>query len=171
VPTGHQRMHPSVCLPSPIRSSPSSSSPTSPSPTLVHTPVAPCRRPDQHQESHPEGAVSVPMYRLIDMGQADFAKVCLVTCGVVGTRLKQYALSPCSPATASGQQHPHWGAGLCCFYSSGRSSSSSCSCRCRSATAQEDTCRMQAVAVKAWLCGLASCTCYCSCANSHAERC
>jgi hypothetical protein len=36
--------------------------------------VAP-RRPDQHEESHPEGALSVPMYRRIDMGQADFAKV------------------------------------------------------------------------------------------------
>lgn len=33
------------------------------------------RRPDQHEESHPDGAVSVPMYRLINMGQADFAKL------------------------------------------------------------------------------------------------
>lgn len=36
--------------------------------------VAP-RRPDQYEEAHPEGALSVPMYRRIDMGQADFAKV------------------------------------------------------------------------------------------------
>lgn len=55
-----------------------------------------CRRPDQHEQAHPEGAVSVPMYRLIDMGKADFAKVssgvmglpcgvqeCCVFCGVV----------------------------------------------------------------------------------------
>lgn len=43
-------------------------------PLLSLFPATP-RRPDQHEESHPEGAVSVPMYRLIDMGQADFAKV------------------------------------------------------------------------------------------------
>lgn len=40
----------------------------------VVLPAAP-RRPDQHEESHPDGAVSVPMYRRIDMSQADFAKV------------------------------------------------------------------------------------------------
>lgn len=33
------------------------------------------RRPDQHEESHPEGATNVPMYRRIDMSQADFAKL------------------------------------------------------------------------------------------------
>lgn len=33
------------------------------------------RRPDQHEEAHPEGAVSVPMYRLIDMSQPDFSKI------------------------------------------------------------------------------------------------
>lgn len=43
--------------------------------TLPCSPSFTPRRPDQHAESHPDGAVSVPMYRLIDMGQADFAKV------------------------------------------------------------------------------------------------
>ena len=33
------------------------------------------RRPDQYEEAHPEGALSVPMYRLLDMGKPDFAKV------------------------------------------------------------------------------------------------
>lgn len=33
------------------------------------------RRPDQHEEAHPEGALSVPMYRLLDMGKPDFAKM------------------------------------------------------------------------------------------------
>jgi rhodanese-related sulfurtransferase len=33
------------------------------------------RRPDQHEGAHPEGCVSVPMYRLIDMSKPDFAKV------------------------------------------------------------------------------------------------
>eukprot|EP00879_Flechtneria_rotunda_P013717 GHRR01014329.1.p1 GENE.GHRR01014329.1~~GHRR01014329.1.p1 ORF type:complete len:189 (+),score=36.33 GHRR01014329.1:351-917(+) len=33
------------------------------------------RRPDQHEESHPQGSVSVPMYSLIDMSKPDFAKV------------------------------------------------------------------------------------------------
>eukprot|EP00879_Flechtneria_rotunda_P021178 GHRR01022310.1.p1 GENE.GHRR01022310.1~~GHRR01022310.1.p1 ORF type:complete len:152 (+),score=21.28 GHRR01022310.1:351-806(+) len=35
------------------------------------------RRPDQHEESHPQGSVSVPMYSLIDMSKPDFAKVTL----------------------------------------------------------------------------------------------
>lgn len=33
------------------------------------------RRPDQHEGARPEGCVSVPMYRLIDMSKPDFAKV------------------------------------------------------------------------------------------------
>jgi rhodanese-related sulfurtransferase len=33
------------------------------------------RRPDQFEDSHPEGAVNVPMYRLLDMSKPDLAKV------------------------------------------------------------------------------------------------
>lgn len=33
------------------------------------------RRPDQHEEAHPQGAVSVPMYRLIDTSSLDVARV------------------------------------------------------------------------------------------------
>lgn len=37
--------------------------------------VVDVRRPDQHDEAHPDGCVSVPMYRLIDMSKPDFSKV------------------------------------------------------------------------------------------------
>jgi hypothetical protein len=33
------------------------------------------RRPDQYEEGHAQGSVSVPMYSRIDMSKADFAKV------------------------------------------------------------------------------------------------
>jgi rhodanese-related sulfurtransferase len=34
------------------------------------------RRPDQYEEGHAQGSLSVPMYSRIDMSKADFAKVC-----------------------------------------------------------------------------------------------
>jgi rhodanese-related sulfurtransferase len=33
------------------------------------------RRPDQYEEGHAQGSVSVPMYSRIDMSKADFQKV------------------------------------------------------------------------------------------------
>jgi hypothetical protein len=48
---------------------------TPPPPILKNSNMHTCRRPDQHEGAYPEGAINVPMYRLIDMQQADLAKV------------------------------------------------------------------------------------------------